>query len=250
MHQDPKPPDLTRDAALFLDFDGTLTEIAPRPDAVRPRAPLPALLTELQHLLGGAVAVVSGRPLAEIDAYLGPSQFAGAGVHGAEIRHRPREQIRRNGSPPAGALVRAVRQRFEPEPLLVVEDKGAAVALHYRQAPDRAEECIQFMRQVARDHGFDLLIGKAVVEARPAGINKGGALVALMAELPFRGRRPVFIGDDVTDEEGFAAIERQGGVAIKVGPGESRARYRLADVTAVHAWLERAIGHLREDGTA
>jgi trehalose 6-phosphate phosphatase len=95
---------------------------------------------------------------------------------------------------------------------------------------------------------LEVLTGKAVVEARLPGINKGYALQALMAEPPFHGRRPVFVGDDVTDEEGFAVIEQQGGISIKVGDGESRARYRLSGVAAVHAWLENAIRRMSEDG--
>jgi trehalose 6-phosphate phosphatase len=236
-----RPPDLARDCALFLDFDGTLAELAPRPDAVRLRPPLPALLGEAQRLLGEAVAIVTGRALADIDRHLHPARLAGIGVHGAELRRQAGAPVEHQATHGTAELLRRLRERFEPEPFLLVEDKGAAVALHFRQAPSRAQECIDFMREAAHHHGLDVLVGKAVVEARPRGIDKGGALLALMAEPPFRGRRPVFAGDDVTDEEGFAVIEEQGGITIKVGEGTSRARYRLASVDAVHAWLSDGI---------
>ena len=125
----------------------------------------------------------------------------------------------------------------------MIEDKGAAVALHYRQAPERAEECLSFMREIAPPD-FEILLGHALVEACPRGADKGSALRILGAYAPFAGRTPVFVGDDVTDEDGFRAALDLGGWGVKVGPGPTAARYRITTVGAVHDWLAASLAAL------
>lgn len=243
----PTPPRLETRDALFLDFDGTLTEIAARPDLVHVAPGLPALVEALQRRLGGAVAVISGRPLREIDAHLMPLQLPGAGQHGAELRVHGDSTPQRRVWPGVAGVARALRERYGSDPALLIEDKGAAVALHYRAAPERAQECQQALRAVAAEHGLDVLVGKMVVEARPRGLHKGLAVETLLSRPLFAGRRPVFVGDDTTDEDGFALVQARGGYGVKVGEGTTQARYRLEDVEAVHRWLaDSAAAALRE----
>ncbi|WP_051101897.1 trehalose-phosphatase [Solimonas variicoloris] len=234
------PPLLAPRDALFLDFDGTLAEIAERPELVRVAPELVALIERTQRLLGGALAIVSGRPLRQIDEHLLPLQLPGAGQHGAELRVHGNATPQRRAWPGVAAMAADVVSRFGNDPQLLVEAKGAAVALHYRAAPERAELCQTSMRELAARHGLDVLVGKMVVEARPRGLHKGLAVDALLARPLFAGRRPVFVGDDTTDEDGFRRAAACGGYGIKVGPGASGACYRLDGVAAVHAWLARS----------
>ncbi|WP_043112554.1 trehalose-phosphatase [Solimonas flava] len=243
------PPLLAPRDALFLDFDGTLAEIAERPDLVRVPPDLVALIERTQRLLGGALAVISGRPLRQIDEHLLPLQLPGAGQHGAELRVHGNATPQRRAWPGIAAMAADVAARFGADPQLIVEAKGAAVALHYRAAPERAEECQAAMRELAARHGLAVLVGKMVVEARPHGLHKGLAVETLLARPLFAGRRPVFVGDDTTDEDGFEFVQACGGYGVKVGPGDSVARYRLDDVGAVHDWLARsadAVARARE----
>lgn len=231
------PPLLASRDALFLDFDGTLTEIAARPDQVYIESSLLALLERVRHLLGGAVAIITGRPLREIDAYLMPLQLPGAGQHGAELRVRGNETARRRSWPEVAQAAAQLTKRFAGDPELILEDKGAAVALHYRAAPQREDECVAAMRELAQQHRLDLMLGKMVVELRPRGQNKGVAVTTLLARPLFSARQPVFVGDDTTDEDGFARVQALGGYGVKVGAGQSCARYRLDTVADVHRWL-------------
>jgi trehalose 6-phosphate phosphatase len=231
-----RPPLLQPDSALFLDFDGTLAEFAQHPDGVMIDAELPALLAELRARLDGAVAIVTGRTLAGLDALGGLPPQAGAGLHGLELRFEPGMTVSSANPDGARHIARRLREKFARDPRVVVEDKGAAVALHWRQAPERAEECIAAMNEAISPE-FELLRGHAVAEARPRGTNKGAALAALARHGAFAGRRPVFVGDDVTDEDGFHAAAALGGYGVKVGPGGTAARYRMADVGEVHDWL-------------
>lgn len=240
----PVPPPLTRDAALFLDFDGTLIDLAPTPNAVTVPPALPRLLAALSDRLGGAVGIVSGRPLAELARRLAPFAGVMAGQHGGEIRHRDGSL---SHSSPDSALVPsrdelahfAARHRG-----VLFEDKGVALALHYRRVPALADTCRAIARQAveASDGRLRAIEGNHVVELMPRTIGKDAAISTLAAEPPFSGRLPYFIGDDVTDEDGFAVVERLGGVTIKVGAGETAARYRVADVDAVWDWLSRGTG--------
>jgi len=231
-----RPPLPSPADALFLDFDGTLVELAERPSLVRVAPELPALLAAAAAAVGEALAIVSGRRLASIDALLVPMRFSGAGLHGAELRTDPRE-----AAPPLAATLDGAAQRLalrlRDEPGLWLEDKGAALALHYRGAADRAARAEQLLREAVRGLEVELIAGKDVVEARPHGVNKGEALRLLMLQPPFAGRRPVYVGDDSTDEDGIAAAQALGGLGIKVGDSPSTARCRLDDPAAVRAWL-------------
>jgi trehalose 6-phosphate phosphatase len=242
---DARPPLLSTTAALFLDFDGTLADIALHPDEVVVSEPLPELLLALRERLAGAVAVVTGRRLAAVDAMIAPARLAGSGLHGAELRMNGHEEARLSTEPGgAGPLARALAARFADDPRIYVEDKGAGVSLHYRRAPERARECEEALRALAPRELFDVTMGHLVVEARPRGADKGAALAALARLPPFAGRAPVFVGDDVTDEDGFRAAERLGGYGVKVGPGPTAARYRISEVGGVHEWLHESLAEL------
>ncbi len=236
------PPPRDDHSALFLDIDGTLLEIASRPDRVRVPSDMPSLLHDLTWRHGDALALVSGRPLREIDRLLHPWRGAAAGLHGIERRSAD-GTLDSTVDPMAAAALDRLRPRLKAFAGigrgLVLEDKDKTLALHYRGAPEREPEIRICATQMARqESALRLMAGKMVVEFQPRGVNKGMAIAAFLAEPPFVGRPAVFIGDDVTDEDGFAEISRRNGVAIWVGPpAQTRARYALADVRAVHAWL-------------
>jgi trehalose 6-phosphate phosphatase len=231
-------PDRDRSVALFLDLDGTLVEIAPAPDQVRVAPGLPALIETLRDRRGGALAVVSGRPIAQIDALLRPAHVAAAGAHGLERRRADDSVV----AAPPSAAIRTVRDRLLPvvaaQPQLVLEDKGVSLSLHYRRAPELEAGCRAAMDAALDGLDLELLDGKMVLEVRPRGMDKGRAITEFLAEPPFAGRLPVFIGDDRTDEDGFARVNAQGGGwSIKVGVGATRATRRVGDVAEVHEWL-------------
>ena len=225
---------------LFLDFDGTLLDIAPTPDAVSVDAALLNLLRRLERTCDGAIALITGRPIAAVDALFEPLQLPVAGVHGFERRnaqgHYFRPAFVGSGLGFLRAEVTAFAQSLHG---VLLEDKGCAFALHYRQAPN-LEEAIRLRlgRLVSTAlPAFELLDGDHVIEIKPVEHDKATAIEAFMQEAPFSGRMPVFIGDDTTDLDGFAAMRRFNGLAIAVGsriPGEQR----LADPCDVRAWLE------------
>lgn len=235
------PPPLNARAALFLDFDGTLAAIAPRPDLVHVDDALRDLLQRLSQRLDGALAIISGRPLDQIDALLAPLRLPAAGVHGAQQRadlSQPARLLKAQGLQPA---LNALHALFDGDERLLIEDKGAGAALHFRLAPERGLECVDAMHRVAASCGLELLVGHQVVEARMPGCNKGEVVRQWMQQAPFAGRVPIAIGDDRTDEDAFAAAVEAGGYGIKVGGGLSHAAYRLAQVEDVHAWLRAAL---------
>jgi trehalose 6-phosphate phosphatase len=238
------PPPLMLRNALFLDFDGTLADIAPRPDEVAVVEELPQLLNALCKRLGGAAAVLTGRRLCDVDNYLAMT-LPGAGLHGAELRMTPESAALLQWKPDTQARVARLRQCFATDPRIVVEDKSAAVALHYRQAPERARECCEAMDTIFHGPEFEIMLGSMVVEARPRGANKGRALMTFMAQPPFAGRIPVVVGDDITDEDGFEAAAALGGHGVKVGTGPTHARYRCLGVAGVHEWLQTSLRGLR-----
>lgn len=247
------PPAIGPDAALFLDFDGTLADLAPRPDGVHLDAGTITALTAIAEALDGAVAIVSGRPIREIDDFLAPLWLPVAGVHGFERRSgQGRNHAGTPGDPATvAAVTEAVRAFAREDPRLVAEVKRAAVALHYRQAPERADACIAAVERLADAYpNVNILHGKYVVEAKFSASSKGTAIRDFMKEPPFAGRKPVFIGDDVTDEEGFKAVQELGGVGIKVGEGETAAMTRLAGPAEVRTWLGEAAGRLPGAGPA
>jgi trehalose 6-phosphate phosphatase len=232
------PPRLDARCALFLDVDGTLLNIAERPQDVRVDAALIGLLERLRARVEGALAVVSGRPLRELDALLAPLVLPSAGQHGVERRDARGEMHGYAGAAPPAAA-KQLSAFAAAHPGLIFEDKGASLAVHYRLAPELEANVGAQMQQLAAALGpsMQLLEGKMVVELKPAGLDKGVAIAQFMAEAPFRGRLPVFAGDDVTDECGFAEVNRLGGCSVKVGEGETCAQLRMPDVAAVHRWL-------------
>jgi trehalose 6-phosphate phosphatase len=202
--------------------------------------PLFGVLQDLHDYLQGAIAVISGRPIAQIDSFLHPLQLPTAGVHGAE-RRMADGSVSLLSTSPLDAVEQAAHQLVAKHPELRVENKRGSIALHYRQAPQLEELCVEAM-QVAVDSspGLTLLRGKMVVEAKPGGASKGRAIDAFMKEAPFAGRTPVFIGDDITDEVGFSAVQRAGGLGIKVGEGATCAWQRLPDPAALRREFEAA----------
>lgn len=227
--------------ALFLDVDGTLLELAATPDEVIVPASLGPLLAQISEMVGGALALISGRMLSGIDALFAPLRLPAAGLHGFERRDFA-GVVHRQAAPAAAEMARArrqLRQYAAQRAALLLEDKGSALALHFRAAPDLAEEAEARVRAVARDSGdFSVLCGRMVVELRPAGATKGSALAAFMREPPFRHRYPVMVGDDVTDEDAFEWVNAAGGVSVGVGiERPTAASVRLASVDQVHGWL-------------
>jgi len=231
---------LVPECALFLDFDGTLVDIAPQPEDVVVPAELLDTLERLRAWLGGAVALISGRPIAQLDGFFNPLRLPIAGVHGAERRGAD-GVLTEIPSYPLDAVEAAALSLAHRHAALRVEIKRASVALHYRQAPQLEAECVAAMqRAVESSAGLTLLRGKMVVEAKPGGATKGLAIEAFLREAPFRGRRPVFVGDDVTDEAGFATVQRLRGMGVKVGEGATVALQRIASPTEFRSQLSNA----------
>lgn len=237
-------PPLSADVALFLDFDGTLAEIAPRPDAVSVPHGLIDTLQRLRHALDGALAVVSGRPLAQLDELLHPLRLPLAGVHGVQRRSAD-DQVQQLAAAALEDVRAAVQALAARLPGLLVEHKPGAVALHYRQAPQSGPRAEAALRELLAERPqLALLHGKMVLEVKPAQASKGQAIRAFLREPPFLGRRPLFVGDDVTDEDGFAAVQAAGGLGVKIGPGPSAAGARLPDPAALRDWLARSAARL------
>ena len=237
----PPPADLLSGASLFLDFDGTLVEIAETPDAVAVAPAVPSLLARLSAALEGRVAIVSGRPVGEVRELVAPAMLTVAGSHGLEIATLDGTVQAPDRPASLDAALVAAGELAARHPGVLVEDKPFGVGLHYRRAPDAAAAADRLADALAAEHGLAVQRGKMVVELRLPGRDKGAAVALLMAEPPRRGRRPVFMGDDVTDEAGFAAVRALGGAGILVGPPrDTAALYRLDDVAAALAWLDMA----------
>jgi trehalose 6-phosphate phosphatase len=239
----PPPPASLDGAALFLDFDGTLVELADTPDAIAVPAGLAPMLERLRRLLDGRLAIVSGRSLADLERHLPLHGTAFSGSHGLELQLA--DGTRLPLSVPIG--LDDVRARVEAfaaaAPGLLVEEKPAGIALHYRLAPDAGPKAEEFMAALAEERGLEVQRGAMVAELRPTGATKGDAIRAFMTEPEFAGARPLFMGDDLTDEHGFAAAAALGGAGILVGPErESAARYRLGSVAEAAAWLRAVAG--------
>lgn len=233
----PSPPQW----AVFLDVDGTLLEIAATPHAVVVPDTLRKILLDLQRRLDGALALISGRSIQTLDALFAPLQFPCAGIHGNERRTSNGVLLQPQISKPA--LQQAHRQLAELAATrdgLLLEDKGHALALHFRLAPWLQQEVERAMEaaQALLGESFTLQAGKSVLELRPSGASKGTAVQAFMRETPFAGRTPLYVGDDVTDESAFAAINALGGTSIRVGkPAPTQAQHRLESIAAVRSWL-------------
>ena len=226
-------------SAIFLDFDGTLAEIAPTPEAVFVPERVKDALSGLSALTNGALAIVSGREIATLDEFLAPLVFPSAGVHGLERRDARGTMFRGEPAAAVVAHITAAAEQFAAtRPGVMVEHKRASVALHYRLRPQREIEVRLFAAELAsRSSDVRIIHGKMVVEIVSRGHDKGQAIGAFMQEAPFAGRCPIFIGDDTTDEDAFPDINRMGGVSIKVGEGQTTARLRAENVGAVHRLL-------------
>lgn len=233
------PPTLLDGAALFLDFDGTLTELAETPDAIEVAPDLGPLLGRLRDRLQGRIAIVSGRSLADLERHVPASDIAFSGSHGLEMRLSSGTMLPLQAPAGLEEVRERVRAFADDRNGLLVEEKPVGVALHYRLAPAEARRVADFMETLARQQSLVVQHGQMVVELRPAGADKGDAVRALMREAEFAGTSPVFVGDDLTDEHAFGAVAEMGGAGVLVGPERpTAARYRLPSVAAVAAWLE------------
>lgn len=243
----PSPPraDPAR-IALFVDVDGTLLDIASHPDAVVVDASLRDALARLRGRLDGALAPLSGRPLREIDALLRVVDGAAAGLHGAELRGPSGDMLAKPTVPRAlDAAKRRAIAAAAALPGVLVEDKGGAIALHYRAAPGAGSDVRRMALALLDLAGsdYELQPGNAVVELKPRHADKGTALAALMDRAPFLGRVPWMLGDDLTDEDAFVEVNRRGGVSIIVGSRRpTAARHALAGPGAARAWLAALAG--------
>ena len=239
----PRPLTLdVRECALFLDLDGTLAPIAERPEDVGPNKARSGLLRALSEQMQGRLAVISGRTIAEIDRILDGVVTSLAGVHGLEHRW-PDGRIER-GEPDPGldAARRDIVEIAARFPNILIEDKGLALAVHYRARPDAAEAVLDEAQRISAATGLVIQRGEMVVELRGPGARKGDAVAAFMRVAPFAGKRPVFAGDDLTDEDGFSTVHLLGGEGVLVGPPRATAATaRLDDVSSVLAWLSAAI---------
>ncbi len=236
--------DLARDA-LLLDVDGTLIDIAPTPEAVHVPDMLREALRRLEDKSGGGVALISGRPLKSLDDLFAPLTLPAAGSHGAEIRPRVGEGGCEFDAPRLPDPVRAAFADMAGQiDGLRVEDKGYTLAFHYRSIIEREDEVVAAVsaHMKALPPGYELLRGKAIVEVKSQGFNKGTALRELMKHAPFAGRRPIFHGDDITDEDVFAALPDYGGVGISVGRHIEGADYCVESPRDIRRWLLHLAG--------
>jgi trehalose 6-phosphate phosphatase len=224
---------------LFLDVDGTLLEFASTPDGVSVDQDLIALIDSAVHVTGGAVALVSGRPIAELDRLFAPLRLPAAGVHGYERRSASGTIYQQSAIDESLRKARqAVDEFVSAHHGLLLEDKETALALHYRGAPHLEELAKVAMARIVQTLSpeYELLEGEAVVEIKPSSHDKATAIEAFLREPPFKGRVPVYIGDDLTDYDGFAAVRKHRGHAIAVGDRVS-APLRLENPAAVREWL-------------
>ncbi|HKE46617.1 MAG TPA: trehalose-phosphatase [Rhodanobacteraceae bacterium] len=244
-HRLPAPPRADpASLALFVDIDGTLLDIAARPDAVVVDVSLREMLLALHARLGGALALLSGRSLEDIDGLLDLRELAAAGLHGAELRAAGGGLLATAQDAPLYAARRRAAEIAQAIPGVLVEDKGAAIALHYRAVPDAELDvrraAIGLLDLAGPD--YDLLQGRCVIELKPHHADKGSALATLIGTRPFAGRTPWMIGDDLTDEHAFAEADALGGAGIVVGARRPTvARYALAGPADARAWMRSLI---------
>jgi trehalose 6-phosphate phosphatase len=235
-------PDVPPASAFFFDFDGTLVEIAPRPELVAVEPQVRTLLEALSQKYEGAVAIVTGRPLEAVDGFLDPTKLATAAEHGS-IRRDPAGTLHFDESDAeAVEAAHAILKPFvDANEGMILERKRSSVALHYRQRPELAASCEQIVQDVvAKNPGLVILPGKMVFELKPKGVDKGEAVRAFLEEAPFKGRTPIFMGDDVTDEHAFEVVNALDGISIKIDAGDTIAHYRT-DRKGLFAWLFRLV---------
>ena len=242
----PLPSANLRDIAVLLDIDGTILDIAPTPDAVVVPASLPQTLRRLVRETGGALALVSGRSLGDIDLLFAPLRLPAIGGHGAQVRPSAHEAIETEHAHLLdGDLRNRVSELAVGAPGVLVEDKGYSVAVHYRLAPEqegRVKKAVAAIKADWPEQPIEVLPGKSVVEIKPAGFHKGAAIRELMRHEPFAGRRPIFVGDDTTDESAFAVMPEFNGLGFSVGRRMPGTAHCFATPSDVRRWLERLAG--------
>jgi trehalose 6-phosphate phosphatase len=237
--QTPPPPSLQW--CLFLDVDGTLIELTDSPLSTFADPDLKTLLGQVAERLGGALALVSGRGIAYLDALFAPLRLPAAGLHGVERRKASGEMHGASFVDTQLTTARAaVNALVQSHPGTLVEDKGRTLAVHFRMAPDREAAVREALTAIAKPLGSNYHIqeGSMVLEIKPRGFTKATAIKAFMAEPPFSGRTPVFIGDDLTDQDGFRLVEDRGGLSIAVGD-RVQGQFRLENAAAVREWLSQ-----------
>ncbi len=244
-----RPPQGLRpeSCAFFLDLDGTLLELAPHPDAVRVDTALLDLLRALGQRSGGALALISGRSIATLDTLLQPLQLPASGLHGFERRNAAGVCVRRDPPNPwtLEQARRLLRELVATEPRLVIEDKRVALALHYRQVPQIETEAVNAVTAIANHvrGGLRVQRGRMVIELAPGAVTKATAIAEFMGEEPFKGRVPVCVGDDCTDEPAFEWVNAAGGISVAVSVSHSTsARTQLGSVGEVRDWLRALLG--------
>jgi trehalose 6-phosphate phosphatase len=233
--------------ALFVDIDGTLLGVASTPDGVRVPAGLVQLLDTLVRSLGGAVAILTGRRIADADSLFAPLKLAASGVHGTELRCERGGPIDTLARPIPADVILAMNKISSLASGILVEQKGCGVAVHYRNAPLARKALETELAAIVAASSYELVLreGRKVLEAVPSGYSKGTALTTLMSLPPFKGRRPVMVGDDVGDESAFQVAERLGGLGLRVG-GEhyDTGTADFDGVDSVRAWLKALASRL------
>ena len=236
--------------AIFLDFDGTLVEFADHPNFVQLAPETRDAVRNAYHAVDGALAIITGRNISDIDQYFAPLRLPVAGVHGLTRRGAKGElhNAATNASV-LSAIADELENQLTGEEGLLIERKSGSIALHYRLRPDLEETCVAAVdRAVAAAESIHLMRGKMVIEAKIDGCNKGNAVEDFLSEQPFSGRVPLFAGDDVTDEDAFQVVNALNGMTIKVGPGDTHAQYRADSTADFLDWLYRLANH-RTEGT-
>jgi trehalose 6-phosphate phosphatase len=240
----PHSPPPSLDWCLFLDVDGTLIELTETPFDTRASDELKVVLKEVAERLGGALALVSGRSVEYLDALFAPLRLPSAGLHGVERRKATGVMHGASFTDTLLDRARTVLKEFvQVRPGTLLEDKGRTVAVHYRMAPHFEPEVREAVTDIAAALGpnYHVQAGSMMLEIKPRGFNKGSAVQAFMKEPPFSGRRPVYVGDDLTDLDGFRVVDTLGGVSIAVG-GRVQGQYGLDDPAAVREWLKGIAG--------
>jgi len=237
------PPSNT---AYFFDVDGTLLDIKPRPEDVVADDILRDLLVRLMRAADGALAFVSGRRIDDIDRIFKPLTFPIAGLHGMEIRY-PDGSHKRDDNPAIASVRPAILNFVASHPGLRLEDKGEALAVHFRQAPEYSNEVGHFLQNLARESGLSMQPGKMVAELKSSCHDKAEGIALLLGTAPFCGRKPIFFGDDLTDESGFSFVNAQDGHSVRIGGKEegTQARYYLPDPASLLRALRQLMGEPR-----